>query len=97
MPNYQYALATNDAFRRDCPSAEGYIGAANTLFEITEGEQIGPVVRKDWLDTAGLDLPVTYDDYYEALKAFQSQGHDGAMALRWTGVNSCLLYTSRCV
>lgn len=88
MPNYQYALATNDTFRRDCTTAEGCIGAANTLFDVTEGEQIGPVVRKDWLEEAGLDLPVTYDDYYEALKAFQSQGHEGSMALRWDGINS---------
>ena len=88
MPNYEYALETNDVFRRDCTSAEGAIGAANSLYETTEGEQLGPVVRKDWLDEAGLDLPVTYDDYYEALKAFQSDGHDGALALRWDGVNS---------
>ena len=88
MPNYQYALATNDTFRRDCTSAEGYIGAANTLFETTEGEQIGPVIRQDWLDEAGLQSPVTYDEYYETLKAFQANGHDGALALRWSGINS---------
>lgn len=88
MPNYQYALETNDTFRRDCTSAEGYIGAANTLFEITEGEQIGPVIRQDWLEEAGLESPVTYDEYYEVLKAFQDHGHDGALALRWSGINS---------
>lgn len=88
MPNYQYALATNDTFRRDCTSAEGFIGAANTLFETTEGEQIGPVIRQDWLEEAGMESPVTYDEYYEVLKAFQDNGHDGALALRWSGINS---------
>ena len=88
MVNYDYALKTNDTFRRDCTSAEGRVGAANTLYEITEGEQIGPCIRQDWLDELGLDLPVTYDDYYDVLKAFQDAGHDGALALRWNGVNS---------
>lgn len=88
MPNYNYALQTNDIFRRDCTTAEGRVGAANSLYEISEGEQIGPVIRQDWLDELGLDMPVTYDEYYEVLKAFQNAGHDGALALRWDGVNS---------
>lgn len=88
MPNYNYALQTNDSFRRDCTTAEGRIGAANSLYEISEGEQIGPVIRKDWLDELGLEMPVTYDDYYEVLKAFQNAGHEGALALRWDGINS---------
>ena len=32
---------------------------------------IGLVVRKDLLDKAGLDIPVTLDDWYEALVAFK--------------------------
>lgn len=88
MPNYNYALQTNDVFRRDCTTAEGRIGAANSLFEISEGEQLGPVIRKDWLDDLGLEMPVTYDEYYEVLKAFQNAGHEGSLALRWDGINS---------
>lgn len=88
MPNYSYALQTNDTFRRDCTTAEGRVGAANSLYEISEGEQIGPVIRQDWLDDLGLDMPVTYDEYYDVLKAFQNAGHEGALALRWDGINS---------
>ena len=88
MPNYQYVLSGNDNFRRACTTAEGRVGAANSLFEIPEGEQLGPVIRQDWLDALNLDMPVTYDDYHEVLKAFQGAGHDGALALRWDGVNS---------
>lgn len=88
MPNYSYALQTNDTFRRDCTTAEGRVGAANSLYKISEGEQIGPVIRQDWLDDLGLDMPVTYDEYYDVLKAFQNAGHEGALALRWDGINS---------
>ncbi|MCI8623646.1 MAG: extracellular solute-binding protein [Provencibacterium sp.] len=33
----------------------------------------GPIVRKDWLDKAGLERPVTIDDWYIMLKAFKEQ------------------------
>lgn len=33
----------------------------------------GAIIRKDWLDELGLDIPVTYDDYYNVLTAFKSE------------------------
>lgn len=33
----------------------------------------GPIVRKDWLDDLGLDIPVTIDDWYNMLKAFKEK------------------------
>ncbi len=35
---------------------------------------IGLIIRKDLLDKAGLDIPVTLDDWYEALVAFKDMG-----------------------
>ncbi len=34
---------------------------------------IGLVIRKDWLDDLGLDIPVTLDDWYNVLKAFKEE------------------------
>ncbi len=34
---------------------------------------IGLVIRKDWLDDLGLDIPVTLDDWYNTLKAFRDE------------------------
>lgn len=34
---------------------------------------IGPVVRKDWLDSLNMDVPETVDDWYNMLKAFKTQ------------------------
>ena len=39
----------------------------------------GGIINQDWLDEAGLDVPVTYDDMYETLTAFKSNGHPGAL------------------
>lgn len=53
----------------------------------------GPMIRKDWLDDLGLEIPETYDELYEVLKAFRDEkGADAAMALNYaaTGINSGL-------
>lgn len=33
----------------------------------------GPIIRKDWLDELGLDVPVTIDDWHTVLKAFKEK------------------------
>ncbi len=35
------------------------------------------IIRKDWLDELGLELPDTWDDIYECLKAFKEAKPDG--------------------
>ncbi|MFM9327791.1 extracellular solute-binding protein [Paenibacillus mesotrionivorans] len=35
------------------------------------------VMRKDWLDKLGLDVPTTYDELYTVLKAFKEKDPDG--------------------
>ncbi len=37
----------------------------------------GYIIRKDWLDKLGLEIPTTLDEYYEVLKAFVTQDPDG--------------------
>lgn len=37
----------------------------------------GVLIRKDWLDKLGLQVPVTLDDYYNVLKAFTMDDPDG--------------------
>lgn len=34
---------------------------------------IGLIIRKDWLDELGLEVPVTLDDWYTVLKAFKEE------------------------
>lgn len=44
-------------------------------FQTDDGRipKFGPVIRRDWLDDLGLDVPVTVDDYHDVLKAFQEK------------------------
>lgn len=48
------------------------------MFPFVRGDEYllisnGPVVRKDWLDELGLDIPETMDDWYNMLTAFKSK------------------------
>ena len=49
---------------------------------------VGCSRSKDWLDDLGLDTPVTYDDWYNMLKAFKAEkGAVAPMMLYFTGFN----------
>jgi putative aldouronate transport system substrate-binding protein len=37
----------------------------------------GPIIRKDWLDKVGMQMPVTMDDWYAVLKAFKEKDPNG--------------------
>lgn len=38
---------------------------------------LGPQIRQDWLDKAGLEMPTTTDELYEVLKTFKEQDMNG--------------------
>jgi putative aldouronate transport system substrate-binding protein len=43
---------------------------------------MGPMLRKDWLDELGLQIPETIDEWYNVLKAFKAKGVETPLALR---------------
>ncbi|MFD0868452.1 extracellular solute-binding protein [Paenibacillus residui] len=43
----------------------------------THGGGVFPMLRKDWLDKLGMEVPETLDEFYEALKAFKEKDPDG--------------------
>lgn len=77
MPNYSYILATNPEFVPELVDDNGnylYIsGFSDESYTVS-----GAAIRQDWLDNLGLEMPVTYDDWYEAGKAFKTE-YDGYM------------------
>ena len=70
-PNYDYLIHSNDA---------------ETPYYLTDGKGLqfmgtydsfinnqGLVLRKDWLEECGLDVPETYDELHDVLKAFKDK------------------------
>lgn len=87
-PNYSTLRNSTDFTRKATITDTGNIMGLYSISESEQGAFVGPVVRKDWLDALGLDIPKTYDDWYEMLKAFRDSGKtDSPLMLFNTGFN----------
>jgi putative aldouronate transport system substrate-binding protein len=75
MPNYQALLESNELYMKSSVMDDGSIAMVYGFNEEGYLPEYGIAIRKDWLDGLGMDVSdvVTYDDYYEMLKAFQSE------------------------
>jgi len=81
MPNYASYLYSSEEYQRATVTADGKIGMIIPFIPQPEGPWLGYVVRKDWLDDLGLDVPVTYDDWHEMLTKFKEE--KGATSALW--------------
>ena len=74
-----YEYAPNYAALLEDPMVFRYIadddGSISSFQEIYDEQTpvFGNLIRKDWLDKLGLDIPKTYDDYTEVLTAFKQE------------------------
>ena len=84
MPNYFDILNNNPSIARDVYTEAGAVVLAENIQD-TLIPSSGPAIRQDWLDADGLEIPVTVDDLYNVLKAFQEQ-NDCAHPL-WIAAN----------
>ncbi len=64
-----------DAASRKSYARKGKHYALSQPGSITKNE--GILIRKDWLDKLGLEIPVTLDDYLNVMKAFTFNDPDG--------------------
>lgn len=54
-----------------------YDGRIYTIPRMIPKRDSGLMIREDWLDNLGLEVPKTLDDYYKVLKAFTYDDPDG--------------------
>lgn len=77
-PNLKKLLASDPELDKMVKTDSGQYYAF-PMVRNTEGVVFrGPILRKDWLDAAGLEVPVTVDDWYNVLKSFKEK--NGAAA-----------------
>jgi putative aldouronate transport system substrate-binding protein len=72
-PNYTELLDENPNMKRDATTDEGNIWGFDAVQPYDEPPWAGPVVRKDWLDELGMDIPETIADWDRALSAFKDE------------------------
>jgi putative aldouronate transport system substrate-binding protein len=101
-PNITKYLAKTPAAKNEITTDEGSM----YVFPFLRGDAYlqvfqGPIIRQDWLDSVGLSMPTTIDEWYTALKAFKEKdpnknGKDDEIPLLLTNTNSpmALLKTS---
>ncbi len=88
MPNLKAVLDSNKEYKLAAYTDSGAI-AECYRFEIGTEQNVGPVIRKDWLDTLGMEIPVTYDEYYDVLSAFKAEMDcDAPLLLPYTGLTN---------
>ncbi len=70
-------------------------GASPCTYYISEGvPDTGMMIRKDLLDEAGLDVPVTYEDYDQVMAVFQSMGVEEPFAMDASSVGASDVYNA---
>lgn len=78
MPNLWAWFEDAEVRRKNLKSCDGtinYLPGVNDT--ITTNYFMGPIIRQDWLDKLGLEMPETIDDWYTVLKAFKEQDPNG--------------------
>lgn len=85
-PNYMRALEALDPVRLSLArTAAGNMYAMYGFNTSIEGPWWGPIMRHDWLDEAGLEIPRTIDDWENALTTFRDQRGVQPLLLRDLG------------
>ena len=85
MPNYQAALDMDKTFWMDSMTPYGALPSANMLFASSEGATVGFMIREDWLNECGLDIPVTYGDMEKTLETFKQKYGAAALGINGYG------------
>ena len=74
-PNYERYLDEMPSVRKAITAVDGNIYTIQSISPLKFANAF--IVRQDWLDKLGLDVPTTLDEYYEVLKAFKEQDPNG--------------------
>ena len=83
MPNYKALLEANPHVAKTLMDSEGrylYFTVINPLNSNLEKVAVtwwGLMMRQDWLDNVGMEVPTTMDEWYEVLVAFKEGDPNG--------------------
>ena len=71
-PNYYARITSDSDLYKQVTTDEGYLVKYYTLYDTPMRQNTGLIVRSDFLETLGMDAPVTYDDWYNMLTGFKN-------------------------
>ncbi len=83
MPNFKQILEDYPSIARDLQVEDGKYIYASTLYDVESEEDrmatstYGLMVREDWLENVGLEIPTNMEEWYEALMSFKAMDPNG--------------------
>lgn len=84
-PNYYSLISQNEDTMRMLMTDKGRMVAFAMLADSSVIDA-GPIIRKDWLDQVGMDIPTTYDELHDVLTAFKVElGASDPMWINYMG------------
>lgn len=72
-PDYLAALRSSDEWEKGAKTPDGHIPGFFNMRAESARKSWGLIMRKDWLDDLGLEVPKTADQYRDALAAFRNE------------------------
>ena len=86
IPNLQALMDADLSLARDVSTDDGYIPGVFSVLDDANYNDTGYSIRQDLLDEIGKEVPETYDELYDVLKALTNAGY-GGLALGSSGVS----------
>ena len=77
MPNLVKAFEDDPALRAMVTSPDGHIYSLPKKLPLRPIAGNALFINQEWLDRLNLDLPQTYEEFYDVLKAFKEQDANG--------------------
>lgn len=73
LPDYNRVRTSDPVMEKSTTTDKGRVVGLHILYTEKQGPWMGMQIRKDWLDELGLEVPETYDELEEVLKAFKEK------------------------
>lgn len=73
LSDYNRVRTSDPVMEKSTTTDKGRVVGLHILYTEKQGPWMGMQIRKDWLDELGLEVPETYDELEEVLKAFKEK------------------------
>lgn len=91
-PHYYALIHSSDKLYEAVTTPEGAAAGFYSLYEDERLNDMGYIIRQDWLDDLGMDKPTTFDELHDVLKAFKDdKGATDALFVQATGTTDYFL------
>jgi len=76
-PDFMAMLESNEEFHQQSLSESGLLHCFTLMTDMPRRKDAGMMIRQDWLDELGMEIPETIDDLTEVLHAFKDNYNAG--------------------